>query len=308
MSRPSLSTVADVVRLPSVLSVPGDALLGAAATRGLGGARRTTGTLASSCCLYLAGMALNDYADRAVDAVERPQRPIPSGRVEPRFVLRLAQGLTTVGLAAAAWGGGLRSLTVAVPLASTVWAYDLVLKGTPVGPLAMATCRGLDVLLGADPTALRAAVGPAAVVGSHTLTVSLVSSHEVEGAGPDVARRALGGTALVTSLAGVVAARALRDGVGRATTPGRGGAAWGAGRAVVVAALLATYATALGRAELAALDDPSPARLQRVVGTGVLGLMPLEAGLLASTGTWAAVAPALLYPLARRLARRRSVT
>ena len=35
----------------------------------------------------MAGMALNDYADREIDAVERPGRPIPSGRVTPEFAL-----------------------------------------------------------------------------------------------------------------------------------------------------------------------------------------------------------------------------
>jgi hypothetical protein len=33
--------------------------------------------MASSVALYWAGMALNDYADATVDAVERPQRPCP---------------------------------------------------------------------------------------------------------------------------------------------------------------------------------------------------------------------------------------
>src|SRR5262249_3783658 len=40
--------------------------------------------LASSSCLYLAGMVFNDVFDRAIDAIERPKRPIPSGRVPVR--------------------------------------------------------------------------------------------------------------------------------------------------------------------------------------------------------------------------------
>jgi 4-hydroxybenzoate polyprenyltransferase len=45
-------------------------LLGAAA-RASCATCRGRGLAPSSCCLYLAGMALNDYADREVDAVER---------------------------------------------------------------------------------------------------------------------------------------------------------------------------------------------------------------------------------------------
>src|SRR5207247_7043471 len=103
--------------------------------------------------------ALNDYADRELDAVERPERPIPSGRVSPAFALCLASGLTAAGLGLAGFAGR-QALRVAVPLAATVWAYDLVLKPTPAGPVAMAAARTLDVLLGAGGA--RAAV-PAAL-------------------------------------------------------------------------------------------------------------------------------------------------
>jgi 4-hydroxybenzoate polyprenyltransferase len=82
-------------------------------------------------------MALNDFADRNLDAVERPERPIPSGRVTPRQALAIAGGLTAAGLAVAG-AGGRRALGVAVPLAATVWAYDLALKQTRLGPAAMA--------------------------------------------------------------------------------------------------------------------------------------------------------------------------
>ena len=63
----------------------------------------------------------------------------------PRQALALAAGLTAAGVGAAAATGGRRALRVAVPL---VWAYDLVIKRTALGPVAMATARGLDVLLG----------------------------------------------------------------------------------------------------------------------------------------------------------------
>ena len=75
-----------------MLSVPGDVLVGAAASGQVRDVPRAAGLAAASSCLYLAGMALNDYADRDVDAVERPGRPIPSGRVTPGFALGLAGG------------------------------------------------------------------------------------------------------------------------------------------------------------------------------------------------------------------------
>jgi geranylgeranylglycerol-phosphate geranylgeranyltransferase len=42
-------------------------------------------------------MAINDYHDRQIDAVNEPARPIPSGALSPREALVFASGLTTVG-------------------------------------------------------------------------------------------------------------------------------------------------------------------------------------------------------------------
>ena len=70
MRAPAPQAVAELVRLPAVLSVPGDVLVGAAASGQGRNVSRVAGLTAASSCLYLAGMALNDYADREVDAVE----------------------------------------------------------------------------------------------------------------------------------------------------------------------------------------------------------------------------------------------
>jgi hypothetical protein len=302
---PDGRTIAELVRLPSVLTVPGDVLLGTSASRDAIDLVETAGLAASSCCLYLAGMALNDYADRAVDGEERPHRPIPSGRVDPVFALRLAQGLTAASLIAAVATGGRRALAVALPLAATVWAYDLKLKTTPAGPPTMALARSLDVLLGAPPGNRRAALAPAAVVAGHTLTVTLVSRHEARGGTSLVGRAALAGTAAVTAGAAAVVTRRRRRGDGPRGLTGRASRL----RPAAGVGLLGAYAATLGRAELAAARDPSPARLQRAVGTGVLGLMPLEAAMLAGIGQpTGAAAVAAAWPLARGLARRRPVT
>jgi hypothetical protein len=302
VGRPGWRVVAELVRLPAVLSVPGDTLLGAAAAGVRLSPAAAAGRAAASGCLYLGGMALNDYADREVDAAERPHRPIPSGRASPAFALRLAQGLTVAGLALAAITGGRRALPVAGALAGSVWAYDLALKDTPAGPAAMAACRALDVALGAAGGRMRGALVPAAAVAGHTLTITLVSRHEAQGGTPAVARRALAGAAAVTALGSLPFSMDLTTRTVAKSIENR--LAWWVGPA-----LLAAYAGAMARAGLRAERDPSPARLQQVVGTGVLGFMPLEGALLCGlrrTATGAAVAA--LWPVARHLARRRSVT
>ena len=278
--------VAELVRWPAALSVPGDVVLGAAAA-GWPAGRRTPGLVGASSCLYWAGMALNDWADRDVDSIERPARPIPSGRVRPAAALGLGIGLTAAGLGLAALSGGRRALAVAVPLAGTVWAYDLGTRRAPVGPAAMSAARALDVLLGAGgrPAALPAA----GTVAAHTAVVMGLSAVEVSG-GPAAARRAraaLAGTAAVSTLALLPPRRP--DPLG--------------------AALLAAYAGLVGVAQLAAARDPRPATVQKAVGAGVLGIVPLQAALLARTGARGpALAVAALWPAARRLSRRVSPT
>ncbi|MGA5096303.1 SCO3242 family prenyltransferase [Streptomyces lavendulocolor] len=142
---------AELLRVSALFTVPGDALAGASAA-GLRPNRRTALAIGSSLCLYEAGMALNDWADRDEDAVDRPHRPIPSGRVTPRAALAASAALTATGLALAARAGR-GPLTVATALAATVWAYDLRLKHTRAAPAAMAAARALDLLLGATATA-----------------------------------------------------------------------------------------------------------------------------------------------------------
>jgi UbiA prenyltransferase family len=309
-----------LVRLPAVLTVPGDVLLGAAwgeeAEQPL-----TVAVLAlGSSLLYLGGMALNDWADRERDTRERPRRPIPAGEVSPAMALGSAIVLTGSALAVAGGAGGMggagstRSLRAA-PLAATVWLYDLAAKDTPAGPWTMALARALDVLMGAR--GLRRAGPPAAVVGAHTLLVTLVSAREVEGADPALARRALLSVVATTAAAAASIFAGLRSTAGpRSFAAGalrpRSAAGSAAGRrssGALALACLALYGYAMGRAGAGALRAPDPARLQRLVTTGVLANMPLQAALLAARGRQATAAALVVgWPAAQWAGRRAAVT
>ncbi|TDB74600.1 SCO3242 family prenyltransferase [Micromonospora sp. KC721] len=277
--------LADLVRAPAALSVPGDVVAGAAATGVLD--RRTGGLASASVCLYWAGMAANDWADRALDAVERPERPIPSGQVPAPVALGVAAGLTAVGLAISGAVGGRRALAVAGPLAAAVWAYDLWAKNTVAGPLAMAACRTLDVLHGASTGRIVRAIPAALTVGVHTYTVTALSRGEVGGTRPGVAAATLATTAAV------------------AATVARPNAAAPAGAAASVARLLAVdYARRYGRAQAGVLGDPAPPRVRAAVGAGITALPALQGALTARSGAIrAGLAVAAAAPLGRALAR-----
>jgi 4-hydroxybenzoate polyprenyltransferase len=56
------------------------------------------GVCVGMCMLYLGGMVLNGILDRNIDAVERPNRPIPSGRIPLRVAWTVAVVLMLGGL------------------------------------------------------------------------------------------------------------------------------------------------------------------------------------------------------------------
>ncbi|MGW5278875.1 SCO3242 family prenyltransferase [Streptomyces collinus] len=295
--------VAELVRAPAALTVPGDVLAGAlAAGRPAGG--RTLLLAASSVSLYWAGMALNDWADREEDAEERPERPVPSGRIPAAAAFGIAAGLTAAGLGLGALAGGRRVLLRrTLPLAAAVWAYDLGLKRTPLGPAAMAAARALDVLHGTGTGPAAPALGAAATAGLHTWGVTRLSRHEVTGEAGREPLLALAVTA-ATALAASGAVTAART--GRLPAPG----ALTDPRLAVPVLASVLYATSCARPQWAALRHPGdPARVRTAVGAGIHALLPLQAALVARAGApWLAVALAAGLPQAARLARKVSPT
>jgi 4-hydroxybenzoate polyprenyltransferase len=319
----TLSDLAKLVRAPAALSVPGDVLAGAAVAGTLGGCgdrrgwdgwgerggwgARACGLCAASVCLYWAGMAANDWADREVDAAERPGRPIPSGRVPAGTALGVAAGLTAAGLALAGQAGGWRALAVAAPLAGAMWAYDLGLKRTAAGPAAMAACRGLDVLLGASSGPWRRAALPAGTVAAHTYLVTALSRREVTGSDPLLPAATLAGTLAVAAATAIPGPVVPRPAVLVPAVPGSPAAHRGWRRrlaAGLATGLAAAYAASYGRPQTHAVAEPTAANLQAAVAAGITSLPALQGALIARSGDpLAGAAVAVAAPLGRRLAR-----
>lgn len=281
-----LRDIAELVRLPAALTVPGDTLAGAAAAGTLSG-WRPIALAASSMCLYWAGMALNDFADRELDRAERPERPIPSGRVAPSTALGVASGLTLAGVGLAGMTGR-KAFTFALPLAGSVWAYDLLAKPTLAGPLVMGSARAFDVLLGAA-AAPRRALPAALLMGIHTTAVTGLSRGEVHGSSKKSASAALATTAAVTAGAATSAFRATR----RGPVPRLAGAAFAG-----------AYGVAVGRAQANAVATPDAQSVRTATRRGIHGMVPLQASLIAQSGrTLLAAGLAAVTPLLRAAAK-----
>ncbi len=127
-------------------------------------------------------MALNDWCDLAVDRVERPSRPLPSGRIAPRAALGLAAVLLAAGVAVAGWVGAMAAVAASAIVVLVV-TYDFGLKFIRIaGPLNMGACRFGNVLLGAcaGPSACMRALPFALFMMLWVVAISLVSAGEAE--------------------------------------------------------------------------------------------------------------------------------
>ena len=113
--------------------------------------------------LYGGGVVFNDVFDADLDAIERPERPIPSGVVPKQTAISLGIVLFGLGIGASfAVNPVAGALAIAITVASLV--YDRYGKHSDLlGPLNMGLCRGLNLLLGVS--IVPGQVGPWAWIG-----------------------------------------------------------------------------------------------------------------------------------------------
>ncbi len=96
--------------------------------------------IVTSFTLTGASMAINDYYDRDIDAINEPKRPIPSGVIKPKEALLFAFVLSLVGFTAA-YGTNLSCLLVALLAWVISVTYVTLGKRTGFpGNLLVSTC------------------------------------------------------------------------------------------------------------------------------------------------------------------------
>jgi len=107
--------------------------------------------------LTAASMTINDYYDRKIDAINEPNRPIPSGLIKPKEALAFAFILTALGFAAARANAYLTNIFCFL-IAIIAWAlfatYTTVGKrsGLP-GNFLVSICVSLPFIYGSYATA-----------------------------------------------------------------------------------------------------------------------------------------------------------
>ena len=283
----------ELIRIPGVFTAQADILAGFFIA---GGQAADMGRLAcllvATSLLYSAGMALNDFFDHRIDRIERPDRPIPSGRIRISQAFCLGTGLLVSGGAMAA-ASGPAGAGIGLMLVAFILLYDGKTKAFPwLGPANMAGCRYFNLMLGLSiaPRFPGLILIPA-VTGIYIFGVTVLSRQEA-------AKKVH--TPAVLVAAGCIAGACLLMGLFFKTgiLPG-----WAA------LVLGVPWGLCLTGTVLVLLRKASPAAVQKTVKRLLLNLVVLDGILVAAAGpVWeAALVWVLLIP-ASVVARRFYVT
>lgn len=244
----------------------------------------------ASVCLYASGVVFNDYFDASIDAIERPERPIPKGVVSKREVLMLGVILILMGILIAFFHSQISGY-VAIGLALSILAYDAFSKRySALGPLNMGLCRGLNLLLGISVVGTLAPyqymVIPILFIGA----VTLISRGEVYGSNK---RNILfSGFLYLLAIFLVLALNGLANQLYPETY-------------FFLALFSFMVFLPLGRA----FRENEPENIRTAVKFGVLGIVPLDAALASSHAGWQiGLLVLLLLPVSILLSKLFAVT
>lgn len=210
----TLTAVAELMRLSNSPTVVSNVIAGACLAGAFDGpSPRAVPALptlalaaATALLLYTGGMIMNDVADARIDRIERPGRPIPSGRIS----LRTAAILSSICFGIA-WGlarcTSESAAFVALGIAVLALLYDFTHTRTRCSVALLGFCRaGLYILAAAafseTSSGANADVPWAVLIGGAGLGIfivgfSLIARHEAQRG----ARASLGAGAAITLLA-----------------------------------------------------------------------------------------------------------
>ena len=242
--------------------------------------------------LYGGGVVFNDVCDAGLDAVERPERPLPSGQASLSGAILLGTGLLFMGIMAAAMVSSLSAILATI-VAITALLYDKWGKHqTVLGPLNMGVCRGGNLLLGVS--AVPAAVGDrwylALIPIIYIAAITAISQGEV-----------YGGKKITGIIAIALIGLVIGNIVGLGLLPEY--------TLLVTLPFLALFAALVLPPFVKAAITPSPELIQTAVKAGVLSLIVLDATIAAGFANWIyGLLLLALLPVSRFLARLFSVT
>jgi len=246
----------------------------------------------STIGLYGGGVAFNDVFDAKLDAVERPERPIPSGKVKLSHAAWMAASLILLGILAAfqvnLWSG---FIALAVGLLAVL--YDAWGKHQAIfGPINMGLCRAGNLLLGISviPELLPDFWALGLIPLAYVSAITMISRGEVHGKNKNAL---IGGLGIYITIIAVLLFIAFLE----------GNAGW------MVIPFVGLFAYMILPPLVKALRLQQPQLIGKSVKAAVISLIILNASLAASySGWWVGLCILILLPISLRLAKIFAVT
>jgi 4-hydroxybenzoate polyprenyltransferase len=245
----------------------------------------------STLGLYGGGVVMNDVFDAKLDSIERPERPIPSGKVPLSSATVLGISLLLLGILAAAMFS-LQSGMIAVIVALLTILYNRFAKHHVFfGPLTMGMCRGGNLILGMSvlPESFQSwawvALFPIIYIGA----ITLISQDEVHG-----------GKKTTLYIAAVFYGIVLLSQLKLANEHGN---------LIYTVPFVLLHAWFIFRPLWNAMQNPIGPLIGKAVKAGVISLIVMNASWCVAFGLWpVALAVLALLPLSMLLAKVFAVT
>ena len=241
--------------------------------------------------LYGGGVVMNDVFDARLDSIERPERPIPSGKVPLKSATFLGISLLLFGILMAALYS-VKSGMIAIIVAMLTILYNRIAKHHVFfGPLTMGLCRGGNLILGMSvlPESIQKWGFIALLPIAYIAAITLISQDEVHGG----KKRTLY----------IAAALYLLVLIAQLTI------AQQQGNILFALPFVLLHASLIGRPLWNAIQNPVGPMIGKAVKAGVISLIVMNASWCVAFGLWPlALIVLALLPLSILLAKVFAVT
>ena len=241
--------------------------------------------------LYGGGVVFNDVFDADLDAIERPERAIPSGKVSKQNATILGISLLIIGVFCASVVS-FQSMIVAFCVAILALVYNKFGKHHAfLGPINMGLCRGGNLLLGMSViiSPLQELWWIGIIPMLYIAAITMISRGEVHGGNQSILYFA-GFLYIIVSISQLVMSYQF-------------------GNLFITLPFVFLHIFLIFKSLIVAIQTPIGPNIGKAVKAGVLALIVMDAAWVSTSGNYRlAIGVLLLLPLSIRIAKMFAVT
>ena len=245
----------------------------------------------STVGLYGGGVVFNDVFDAELDAIERPERAIPSGKVSKQNATILGVLLLGIGIFCASMVS-FESMIIAFLVAVLALVYDKFGKHHAfLGPINMGLCRGGNLLLGMSVmmSSLQEFWWIGIIPVLYIAAITMVSRGEVHGGNQSILYFA-GFLYLIVSISQIIMSYQF-------------------GNLFITLPFVFLHIFLIFKPLIVAIQNPIGPNIGKAVKAGVLALIVMDAAWVSACGNFQlAIGVLLLLPLSIKIAKIFAVT